>query len=394
MKCYQFFLLLLSVSVGSALYDPSSYTDRPCGNDISNLWLDVVAVVDNSIGMTTEHLNNIAANIGTLFADTRIGTRPSEPRTTRLGLVTYNSLATTNADLNKFQSLDDVYNGLFSALDRTSNTNTAYLATGLQAAGQLFATQSIGSLRNHYKRVIIVYTSKYQGSGELDPVPMAARFRADGIYIITVAYGDDSKALSDNLQKIATPGFNFTYTSQSLVRDIQGALLQSNCFCPNDWIHYRQSYLDMNSYRYGSCLKPVNLPGSWKQAQLSCHSRHSNSYLVTEFNSNKHDFILTAVKNTFDQPISYHIGLNYINGIWVWDQPTGLPPVPMNGSSWDNWIPGYPKNPHANSGVQNIQTGFGVDWQNIPVYIAMSNYICETYSCDSDNFCDASDVKH
>lgn len=30
--------------------------DRNCGNDLSNLWLDVVVVVDNSVGMTQNGL--------------------------------------------------------------------------------------------------------------------------------------------------------------------------------------------------------------------------------------------------------------------------------------------------------------------------------------------------
>lgn len=36
-----------------------SYTDRRCGEDLGNLWLDVVAVVDNSIGMTNGGLTSV-----------------------------------------------------------------------------------------------------------------------------------------------------------------------------------------------------------------------------------------------------------------------------------------------------------------------------------------------
>ncbi|CAL2027298.1 unnamed protein product [Caenorhabditis brenneri] len=395
MKLNQFFLLLLSIHAGSAVYDPSSYTDRECGTDLSNLWLDVVAVVDNSIGMTNSGLLNIAADIASVFSNgTKIGKNSNEPKTTRLGLVTYSSEATTNADLNKFKSLNDIYTNVFAALTGTSNTTTTYLAKGLEAAEALFSSQSIGTPREHYKRVVIVYASAYQGSGELDPLPVAQKLRSDGAFIVTVAYNQGDGELLKGLQKIATPGFTFKNTDLNVVGEIQGALLQANCFCPNNWVQYRQSYRDVNSFRYGSCLQAVTIAASWKAAQMNCRSRSSNTYLVSEFSQEKHVFLVAAVKNTTGfNFITYHIGLNYLNNVWAWDQPVGLSPVPEQ-DSWSNWITGYPKNAAANSGAQNLQTGFDADWQNIPLYTAPANYFCETYSCDTDIYCDANFVNN
>ncbi|PIC44862.1 hypothetical protein B9Z55_005081 [Caenorhabditis nigoni] len=50
-------LLLLSTSSKILAQNPP--TDRLCGNDLSNLWLDVVVVVDNSIGMTQAGLTEV-----------------------------------------------------------------------------------------------------------------------------------------------------------------------------------------------------------------------------------------------------------------------------------------------------------------------------------------------
>ncbi|CAO4363146.1 unnamed protein product [Caenorhabditis nigoni] len=52
-------LFVLLSTVYADVYNPQSYTDRPCGDDLSNLWLDVIAVVDNSQGMTTNGLISV-----------------------------------------------------------------------------------------------------------------------------------------------------------------------------------------------------------------------------------------------------------------------------------------------------------------------------------------------
>lgn len=47
-------LFLLSVTYGQV-----PPTDRNCGHDLANLWLDVVVVVDNSAPMTQEGLTEV-----------------------------------------------------------------------------------------------------------------------------------------------------------------------------------------------------------------------------------------------------------------------------------------------------------------------------------------------
>ncbi|CAO4375340.1 unnamed protein product [Caenorhabditis nigoni] len=80
-----------------------SYVDRVCGEDQTNLWLDIVCVVDNSTGMTNAGLTEVAASISSLFVDgQQLGIQPNNPRTTRVGIVTYNQGAQVAADLNNF----------------------------------------------------------------------------------------------------------------------------------------------------------------------------------------------------------------------------------------------------------------------------------------------------
>ncbi|KAF1771448.1 hypothetical protein GCK72_003274 [Caenorhabditis remanei] len=398
MKLHTILLTLLGVFTCSADYSPLSYVDRPCGTDLSNLWLDVIAVVDNSRGMTNKGLSYVASSILSVFGEnTRIGSNAFEPRTTRLGLVTYNSVATQKADLNQYQSIEDAHNGIFGALSTTADTTESYLFTGLELAEKMFNDQSFNSTRAYYKRVVIVYASEYNRYAPFDARPIAERLKLTDVHIITVAYEQPgSVGLLNGLSQIASPGFSFSseYGAGNIVEEVQNALLQSNCFCPRDWIQYRGSYSDPASIRYGVCLQPVNVPKVWAAAKIECTHRWNDSHLATEFNQAKHEFILSAAQGGylgFKQPYQYHIGLNFVNGAWVWDQPAGQPPV--NLQSWSNWQTGFPSSPSSQSGVSNIQSGVTTKWNNVGTFTTPASYICETYSCDTDNYCDSRYMK-
>ncbi|PIC54145.1 hypothetical protein B9Z55_003520 [Caenorhabditis nigoni] len=405
-----FFACLIAIAIIVFLVVPSTVhhtasvnLDRQCGQDLTNLWLDVVVVVDNSKGMTNDGLQYIAATIPTVFACTRIGTNYADPRTTRVGIVTYNTDATVNADLNHFQSYDDFSNAVYQDLSSVSTSEQSYLSTGLQAAEHMIRTQNMNTTRGHYKKVVIVYASAYEGTGELDPLPVANRLTENGVYIITVVYdqgGDEG--LLYQLADIATPGMAFNNTGSvgiDFVSNIQQALLQANCFCPSGWEQYRTTFSDRFSFHYGQCLKVVTIPATWDDSRMNCKNRTTNSYLATEQSQEKHDFILEYVKNQkgMTMPYKYNIGLSWstTQNWWTWEQPAGMAPVPNGPPVYDgaytNW--GY-QNPVERSnmlGVQNMQSGTWSYWQNILQSTGSSPYVCEAYSCDTDNYCDADD---
>ncbi|PIC54157.1 hypothetical protein B9Z55_003527 [Caenorhabditis nigoni] len=374
--------------------------DRQCGNDTTNIWLDVVVVVDNSYGMTNDGLQEVAAIITSVFRSTRIGINYTTPRTTRVGVVTYNDETTVNADLNRFQSYDDFANGISQDLGSVSTSEQSYLSIGLQAAEQLLNFQSFNTIRSYYKKVVIVYASTYQRTQDLDSVPVANRLTEDGVYIITVAYdrGGDEKMLY-KLAEIATPGMAYNTTgsgSPALVHNIQQSLLQANCFCPDGWEQYRTSFSSRFSYHYGQCLKAFTIPATWNDSRMICRNQMTNSYLATETSKAKHDFILDYVKNQegMDTLYKYNIGLSWstIENWWIWEQPAGMAPVPngppVYNGAYTNWGAGWPIVGSPMIGVQNVQSGTQSCWQNILQSTGSSPYVCEVYSCDTDNYCD------
>ncbi|CAI2334866.1 unnamed protein product [Caenorhabditis sp. 36 PRJEB53466] len=334
---------------------PGTNVDRECGGDLANLWLDVVVVVDNSKGMTNEGITEVAANIATVFGNgTKIGTQYSDPRSTRIGIVTYNGVATVAADLNLLQSIDDLYNTIFSTLSQVSSSDDSFLARGIGAAENVLQAGRANNVRSNYKRLVIVYASAYKGEGELDPIPVADRLKSSGVIVSTVAFDQDGdEALLNGLTDIASPGYAYTSEDLNLVGEIQGTALQTNCFCPNLWTQYKANFDQENSYKYG------------------------------------HNFLFRVAQNNtaFSAPYMYHVGLSYVNGGWYWQQPAGYPLISLNG--YATWNPSYPKSYTTNIGVINQQysSNLVVGWQNVNAYSVAEYYICEVASCDTQNYC-------
>lgn len=358
---------------------------------MTNLWLDVVVVVDNSKGMTNEGITEIAANIVTVFGNgTRIGNQYSDPRSTRLGLVTYNGRSTIVADLNLLQSIDDLYQSVFSTLNQVSNSDDSFLAKGIGAAENVLQSGRTNGVRSNYKRLVVVYASAYKGEGELDPIPVADRLKSSGVVVSTVAFDQDGdEALLAGLTNIASPNYAFTSKDLNLVGELQGAALQTNCFCPNLWTQYKSNFDDENSYKYGVCIRPATISSSWTAAKFACQNLAKNGFLAAEYDGQKHNFLFRVAQNNtaFQAPYIYHIGLSYVNGGWNWQQPAGYPLKPMSGYS--KWNPSYPKSFTSNIGVveQQFSSDLTVGWQNINAYSVAEYYMCEVASCDTDKYC-------
>uniref|UniRef100_A0A1I7T3T6 VWFA domain-containing protein n=1 Tax=Caenorhabditis tropicalis TaxID=1561998 RepID=A0A1I7T3T6_9PELO len=379
-------LLLFSTSLRAQI-------DRSCGTDPTNLWLDVVVVVDNSIGMTQGGMIEVAAQIATVFGGgTRIGTNYADKRTTRVGLVTYNKSAQIQADLNRFQSADDLFNSVFQILPQLSTSNEVYLATGIAAAEQVLNAGRKNNTRTNYKQLVMIYASDYRDDGEQDPRPTAQRLKTSGVNIVTVAFNQNgNEAILQSIGEIASPGFNFTNIDDNLVNEIQGAMIQTNCFCHNLWTQYREQFGVVSSLKYGVCLRPVAITAGWVPAKLACQNMIQTGYMVTEYTKHKHDFVFNLIQNdtTFPEPYVYHIGLSYVNGGFFWQQPVGhaLVPFQLNDSLWN---PGYPQQSAVNAGVLNQQATqvISVGWQNVNQYTVAERYVCEVASCDTENYCE------
>ncbi|CAI5441365.1 unnamed protein product [Caenorhabditis angaria] len=362
------FLLIISSSV--------SAQERLCGNDLSNLWLDVVYVIDNSIPMTNSGLIRASAQIISVFGgNTKIGSGFSDPRSTRVGIVTYNTNASVAADLNRFGSFNDLVSNIYGVVGSVSSSNQAILDVGLTKAKEVLDSGRANNVRSNYQPVIVIYASQFVSTSSV--LKTSENLKNSGITIITIPF-----AKNVDLSPISSPHSNIDAGGYQTVTDIQNRLLQINCFCPNNYIHVKTS-----TKNYGSCIKVNSLAAAWIPARLACSASIAGGYLANELNQDKHDFIFETVQNStnFHEPYSYFIGLsNSGNGTWFWERANGNK-VALSTQSF--WNPNYPPQSITTpSYVFNNQTSSStIGWQTTGA--SAFGYICEVITCDTDNYC-------
>ena len=91
---------------------PRESLDRQCGCTQSNIWLDIVAIIDVSLSMTQEGLTNVQANLNTIVHELTLSTAPGY--SSRISLVTFTSNVTIIAGFNVYNSSDDFETSLLS----------------------------------------------------------------------------------------------------------------------------------------------------------------------------------------------------------------------------------------------------------------------------------------
>ncbi|UMM16264.1 hypothetical protein L5515_013354 [Caenorhabditis briggsae] len=341
-----------------------SISDRPCGNDTSNLWLDLVLVIDNS-----QPTNTIYETISGIFgAQSRIGTHYEDPRSSRVAIITYNNDATTVAQFPTFKSLDQLKTELTVLKNDGTSGNESYLDTGLSSAQAILNKTED---RMNYKKVVLVFASAYDLLYDR-PDYISHALKSNGVTVITVYTGND-KTVKGQLKSVASDGFAFQM-SVNTTTDLQNALTMINCFCFDYWTWTQYNH-------FGTCMLYPGVKGNQKAARKYCKSLGLPSNLATEFNEDKRKFSYKFINSFDDDSInSYWNGLISENSTWYWDQPKGQPLIPLDPSSGSIST--------STGCVADVKHSDGsVAWT--PISCSNSFYfLCEAKACDTDNYCD------
>ncbi|PAV57146.1 hypothetical protein WR25_26165 [Diploscapter pachys] len=263
--------------------------DPECACNLRNLWLDVVIAIDNSQSMGHDGLNEVAADIATVFAQSNI--TQALGQTTRVGIVTYGQTAVVKYNLTAFNDTRTFISTIFDLANEPTTDTEPDIYAGLATAQTVLHDGRVNGKRDNVQQAIILYASDYKNQGN-DPVLLAQQIKEDGIGIITVAFNQfGEKNVSAELAKIATPGMTFSNMDTDSVGEIQrNGLCQLNCFCPHAWTQYTSQFGLVSARRFGLCLKLGDIDAMWTAAKIACQHLDNSAYLVSEFDRAKHSF--------------------------------------------------------------------------------------------------------
>ncbi|KAH7704228.1 hypothetical protein AAVH_28584 [Aphelenchoides avenae] len=310
----------------------------------------------------------------------------------RVALVTYAANATVVAPLTQYDSTNALIHDL-GRIKNTSETEVNLLAA-LKAAVEVAYQVPQTALR---QTVIVVAASAYKNKATNDdPQPLARQIKESGMKLMTVAMvrNDESPDEVESIKELASDGYFFhsdadkQTVSSDLIADIQAALCRANCFCPNGWFQFADSFDEPKKY-FAECVRFSSSPANWYGAKASCAMQAGGrAFLASELTKLKHDFHADYVRSIKGRVVPYLIGLTYNDTVnrYEWDQTySNGTHYSLRPNDYQPWFEG--------DGTDNLRTAVqvaagGSDTYWYKVEKTSSQYMCQVDACDTDHYCD------
>lgn len=358
---------------------------QDCSCTTQSLYIDIIFVIDVSEGMGQGGLMMVKAEINTLVGQMSLD--PNIQKHVQVGLIKYSDKAEVVFKPSDYTNEDEFTEDLWSdprLEDVDEKSDEVNLHLGLQQAAKMTA-----SMRNGVRKVIVVYAASYNDEGNDDARQIAANIRETGYAIITVAFVEpESSNLVMKIGEIASPRMNFTsFRDDLLVEQMEDALCQVNCYCPNGW-----KQLVLENRKYGECFFPTKIDASWTASKFEC------PVLSKEHTGNGHlVYVNSELKNTFlnqfymdnwypenQENPNYDIGYYYDQAtkkfIWV----NGV-----TNNPYSNWATGHPDVKQGDCVMAKLLKDSKNDfrWNSVSCTSEYGRGLCQEAACDTDFYC-------
>uniref|UniRef100_A0AC35TXK6 VWFA domain-containing protein n=1 Tax=Rhabditophanes sp. KR3021 TaxID=114890 RepID=A0AC35TXK6_9BILA len=357
---------------------PRGSTFETCSSNISNLWIDMVFVVDSTKGVDELGFNGLkGAIIGFLQTGFKLGR--SRDRYTRIAVVDMGSKATVFADLHAWTNVNTAIKQIEQQLLYKSDT-TPNIYDGLNQASQILDNANGNANR---KKVIYIFSSgndvncnqENTFAEDKNPCRLAETIKNEGKMIVTFSlkFNNDNNVTLSNL---GSPCSNY-YNDRSIIKDMMTSALYANCFCS---IPTKQFMDESKCLKSAECLYLHDTPSGWTTATTVCTFDDPSSRLAD---------IRNKEKNMFFRGISDQ-GANGYPVIFGLGDPTN------SGSlSWQTNAPFYGYTNYPGNNGPNFSNGKCAQMQKDGTWIFKacspfldaSSFMCQQRACDADNYC-------
>uniref|UniRef100_A0A914D0Q2 VWFA domain-containing protein n=1 Tax=Acrobeloides nanus TaxID=290746 RepID=A0A914D0Q2_9BILA len=178
----------------------------PCTKNVSNAWLDIVVAIDISTNMGP---SQITLQLGSELRKYPIGQNGT--RYTRVAIITYATQATIVANLTTFSTPDQLYTAITGITGSTSDSGSDMSDAVTQAYNILYneqpCDQVIGCEQLGRPAVFVLFAAS--GSGNTASVLQNGQNIQQFGSIITINYKPTDATLTNLLNQLASPSFNF-----------------------------------------------------------------------------------------------------------------------------------------------------------------------------------------
>uniref|UniRef100_A0A914C269 C-type lectin domain-containing protein n=1 Tax=Acrobeloides nanus TaxID=290746 RepID=A0A914C269_9BILA len=238
--------------------------------------------------MGGSNLRQLTLSLSSEFSTYNIGQNGNF--TSRVALVTYNSNASVIANLTAYNSEKELQSSLLGLKSNASDTvSNLYSAMNLA----LNLLNLVKPLQGPGRPSVVVIFAASSNGPSLNDVPTIAQdITKVPATIVTVNYNQADNTLNQLFGSITQPYLNLINNAQ-LYKNIEWALLQTNCFCP-DWQPYQLTYFDTQNNRpvkYAECLQGWMLGGGDPDTTAPELCSDPEQELVAITSQQKADFI-------------------------------------------------------------------------------------------------------
>ncbi|KAK0428372.1 hypothetical protein QR680_010761 [Steinernema hermaphroditum] len=350
-----------------------------CSQNLSNLWLDMVFVLDSSMGVNRHDFNFQKALILGLLREIKVS--QAGQHSTRIAFVNVGERAHRIGNLTTFK--DNLQAS--HALRRTNFLGAQHLnvGDGLSEAQKIF-TES--DQRPNVRNVVVLFSSKkvdchtqiFSQLGNTHPCRIAASIQQRGAVLITVAMNFHETAMSAlefGNRCFATK--NDHHFKENFIR----MALRANCFCHAP---YKQ-LVDMDTCEsYGECLYLAESPTVYHAAVDGCDMEDAT--IADVFDDTKEKLVEQLAAQKGLTPFWIGLSNDRDNKRLKWDSGENFSPkyfhkfqnATFNGRKCTAVV----KVPSSNDPKKEETRWVQQDCSGPSHY-----YFCQRKACDADHYC-------
>ncbi|GMT23187.1 hypothetical protein PFISCL1PPCAC_14484, partial [Pristionchus fissidentatus] len=342
-----------------------SGSKQAVGWNPSEIWVDVVVVLDTSVAMGSDSLAAASSMVESFVGDGVLSTDLSATFSTRVGVISMGSDAKVLYDLNmkkgdKISAQVDV--GL-SSID---------VSKAFTAASDMLSRGAKSRPERANFRQVIYYATDSDATSNLNA---AKTFKNSAGIVVVNNFLKKGESAKNGLQQLASDGYFLKDARDNYMTSIQ-SFCKANCRCAADRVAYAGRVTVPGVNAAGGCYNAVATGVTFSKAQQSCASNRGG-LIASVHDAEKNAFLNDQVLAVYNKPYFFWIGYSKNDsGKWVWED--------NSTDAYTNWDVSEPSSASISKCANVDMSEDNLPWAAGNCNIGFP-YVCEYAPCSAGN---------